>query len=232
MSASVRLLIGVLIWTGLAGGALTGGAAPRAEACSAGPDFDPLGGIDTLIAGYGTDVEILGKGEVMTYLEVVVTFSVDRYLVGGGPQTLLALDSKSATPPMELIRTSAMFDALDVSTLSIDELGWDGSGGGCGGINEDPRGRYWVVGFGRDDAGVLHMHLLSNFAVGDGPDDPRVEAAIERVEALLAERGLRPAEAGNAGVMRGPERDGNHQIMLAIGGLALMFGARLMTHRV
>ncbi len=232
MSTSVRWLMGASIWLALAGGALMGRAAPRAEACSPGPDFDPLGGMDTLIAGYGTDVEILGKAGLMTYLEVAVTFSVDRYLIGGGPRTLRALDRKSATPPMQLIQTSAMFDALDVSTLSIGELGWNGSGGACGGINEDPRGRYWVVGFGRDDAGVLHMHLLSNFAVGDGPDDPRVVAALERVEGLLTERGLRPAEAGNAGLMRGSRRDGSDQIVLAIGALVLMLGARALTHRV
>lgn len=232
MSASVRWLMGVSLWIALVGGAVAGTGAPRAEACSAGSDFDPLGGMDTLIAGHGTDVEILGKTGLMTYLQVAVTFSVDRYLIGGGPRSLRVLDSKSATPPMHLIRNSAMFDALDVSTVSIDELGWDGSGGACGGINEDPRGRYWVVGFGRDDAGMLHMHLLSNFAVGDGPDDPRVETAIERVEGMLAERGLQPAEAGNAGLVREPPRDWSDQIMLAIGGLVLMLGARVLTHRV
>ena len=190
MSASVCWLIGVATWVALVGGVLAGVGAPRVQACSAGPDFNPLDGIDVLITGYGADVEILGKAEVMTYLEVAVTFEVDRYLVGSGPRILRVLDARSATPPRYLIRTSTMFEALGVSTVSIDELVWDGSAGACGGINQDTRGRYWVVGFGRDHAGILQMHLLSNFAMGDGPNDPRVILAIKHVEGLLRSAGF------------------------------------------
>ena len=90
MGRNVRSLVGAVVWLGMIGAAALGLGMPNVvRACSAGPDFDPLSGIDVLIAGYGLDVEILGKGTT-TYLEVAVSFEVDRYLLGQGPRTVWA----------------------------------------------------------------------------------------------------------------------------------------------
>jgi hypothetical protein len=179
---------------------------PRiAHACSAGPDYNPAAQSELIVAGYITDLEILGRTGVMTYLRVQMTFEVDQYLLGSGPTSLDVFDVKSAVPPRHLIPNSRAFEELDLGTLAIDDLEYDGSGGGCGPLNADPRGRYWIAGLSRQpDTGQLVMHGPTTFAIGSGPADPAVLAGIERVRTLLVDAGLTPAPSptGNAGLAR------------------------------
>jgi len=74
---------------------------PRvAYACSAGPDYNPAAESDLIVAGYITNLEILGRTGTMTYLHVQMTFEVDQYLFGSGPTSLDVFDVKTAMPPV------------------------------------------------------------------------------------------------------------------------------------
>ena len=190
--ASVAALLG--------GFAALGGPRP-AYACSPTPDWNPVAEADVIVAGRITDIEIRGKTGMMTFLDLKMTFEVDRYLKGTGPATIAIFDSHSGSPPMALIPNSSAFDRLDVRELNVDELGYEG-GGVCGALDEDPRGRYWVVGFSRSPDGTLAMNLLLNFAIGDGPSDARVVERIAYVEEQLREVEIAPGPplTGNAGL--------------------------------
>jgi len=187
-------------------GAMLAGLAlepPRvAQACSAGPDDNPAAGSDLIVAGYVTEVQILGRTDLMMFLDLELTFEVDRYVRGSGPSTLQLFDSRSGVPPRELVPTSAAFAELDVSLLDVDDLGYDGGSGACGALDEDPRGRYWVVGLSpHPETGNLTMYGPSTCAVGSGPQDPRVLDGIARARTLLAQAGLpTPASTGNLGL--------------------------------
>lgn len=204
-------------------GALALGQPRPAHACSAGPDFDPLEGHDVIIAGRATGIEILGRTGIMTYLNLRITFEVDRYLVGDGPSTLHAFDSRSGTPPFELIPNTAAFEALDLATLDVDDLGYDGGGGACGALDDDPREHYWVTGLGRGPDGELYMHRLSVLAIGDGPSDPRVLEAIARVEARFGARQVAPPATGSGGLAaRGQESPSTNSPVAAFLTFALV----------
>jgi len=210
---------------------------PRvANACSAGPDFNPAASSELIVAGYITDMEILGRTGVMTYLDLRMTFEVDQYLYGGGATVLPVFDGVSGVPLSDLVPNTTAFAALDLSTLSVDDLGFDGGGGACGALDEDPRGRYWVVGLGRNpETGRLRMNRLATFAIGSSAADPAVVAGITRARGLLVEAGRVPvaASAGNAGLAG--DASGPVVSWGSLGGLLgvllLLTGARHVTGR-
>jgi hypothetical protein len=171
--------------------------APRAAlACSGVPD---PAAADVIIAGYATDLALVPLDEVNHFVGARVTFVVDRYLRGSGEETLVARAPNSVTrDPSAGNDVNALIEAKKIQFV--------GAAGACGGLTQDPRGYYWVVGFTRGDDGRLVMNLLLNFAIGESPEDPSVEDAIDRVEAALAARGEAPppATSGQAGTVRQP----------------------------
>ena len=214
----------------LGGFAALGGPRP-AYACSPTPDWNPVAEADVIVAGRITDIEIQGKTEVMTFLDPKMTFEVDRYLKGTGPATIEVFDSHSGVPPMGLIPNSSAFDRLDVRELNVDELGYEG-GGVCGALDEDPRGRYWVVGFSRSPNGTLAMNLLLNFAIGDGPSDARVVERIAYVEEQLREVEIAPAPplTGDGGLLA--QQGGRSWQIVALSGLLAVLMLAATVRRV
>lgn len=207
---------------------------PRvAHACSASPDYNPAAESDLVVAGYITNLEILNRTGIMTYLHVQMTFEVDQYLFGSGPTSLDVFDGSSATPSHHLIPGPSAFDELDLETLAIDDLEYGGGGGACGALDEDPRGHYWVVGLSRHpDTGQLHMNRIATFAVGSGPADSQVIEGIERVRALLLDAGLTPApgSTGNAGFASRQDDFSSPIVTVAsvLAGALLLAGARIL----
>ena len=178
------------------------GSPVRVYACSAGADWDPVAASDVVIAGYVRDFEVIGKTDgSMPLLTVRVTYEVDRYLKSGGPARISALDEKSVMPPARLVPTSAAWDSLDITLLTMNDLEYHGSSGACGALDADPRGTYWVVGLSRRGDGILLMNRLQNFGMGNGPTDLRVVQGIARAEALL-KNAPSPAFTGNAGLLQ------------------------------
>lgn len=195
----------------------------RVHACSAGPDFDPLEGLDVIVTGFATDVALIERVDGLYFVVVDVAFEVDRYLLGSGPRELSLRDGRSASL-VGVARSSAELDAIKLADVMIDDLLWDGSGGACGALNSDPRGQYWVAGATRAADGTLGISIFSLFGIGTSPEDPQIVERITFVEGLLDEAGLRPARAGNLGIVDsgGVAVPGGSAIAVALTGLMLV----------
>ncbi|MEX2446063.1 MAG: hypothetical protein WD734_01895 [Dehalococcoidia bacterium] len=170
-----------MLLAAILGGVLALGPPQAAFACSAGSDWDPAAESEVVIAGRVTDMalapEVGGRGPTPEVQAVWLTFEVDRYLKAAGGTTLTAVDTSSV----------AFLDGQTPEQMArFEGAQYWGSGGACGALNEDPRGRYAVLGLMRLDDGTLRTNLLTTFAWGDGPDDPRILEGIARAEAAIA----------------------------------------------
>ncbi|MQA00762.1 MAG: hypothetical protein GEU80_15800 [Dehalococcoidia bacterium] len=172
---------------------------------------------DALIAGRVADLRVFASLGSPSGMAARVTFEVDRYLLGDGPDTLVAVDTNS------LMRTS---DAPVEDAIEDGDYEFTGSGGACGALDGDPRGEYWVVGFLREADGTLKTHRLFRFATGADADDPAVRDAVARVEESLRGVGLQPAPAGTAGISgdrdRGLRSAETVALVLAAGAVVLL----------
>jgi len=213
--ASAMALVALLV---------SGIAAPRtAHACSRSSDVDPLDGLNVIVAGRATDVTLVEGERIGQFVIAGVGFEVDRYLLGTGPGRLLLRDPRSASL-VRLATGSAELDRIELATVSIDDVVWDGAGGSCGALDSDPRGQYWVVGARRTETGILEIDRFSLFAIGRSAGDPVIGNAIADLETRIEAAGLRPAPAGNAGL--GADRSAKHRgveaLVLGLTGLAMV----------
>lgn len=81
---------------------------------------------------------------------------------------------------------------------------WTGAGGACGAFDEDPRGKYIVIGFGDTPLHPWQSNRMRVLFLGDEPSGERYERAMARLAAL---GGPYPPAAGNSPVTPSESQD-------------------------
>ena len=161
------------------------------HACSTSEDFDPVAESDLIIAGRMLGFEIIeknvvdtepaeqdkGKGNVGSgFSRIQVEMTVETIYKGAleGP-TITLTEGRSLV-------------VYDHEPFHV----WAGSSGSCGAFNSDPTGTYAILGLNRGDDGTYSPHLPLGFFMGEGPDDPGYEGALERMASFPAAASLSP----------------------------------------
>ncbi|HMO53162.1 MAG TPA: hypothetical protein PJ994_01535, partial [Tepidiformaceae bacterium] len=81
---------------------------------------------------------------------------------------------------------SAIVQVVDVASLSKSPPGWYGASGGCGNFDEDPAGRFVILGlepYGPDSA-LMRSNRLWLLYIGDAPEGEWYERTMVRLAPL------------------------------------------------
>lgn len=164
--ASVAAIMGML-W----------GSATPAEACSAGPDYDPIADSEVIVAGRFTGWQLIENARRWDpktddepiddpnyygpYEPIRVHMEVERIYKGTAANTLEVMDGAS-------------LHVYDHEPRYV----WAGSSGACGVFDEDPTDQYAILGLNKDAFGRYRPNLTRVFYLGDNPpsqfDSPRL----------------------------------------------------------
>jgi hypothetical protein len=131
---------------------LVGNPLPAA-ACSAGP-FDVRDYTQLLVLGRARSVE-LGDLKASGFVEATVTLDVIHVYRGSAPSPLRYVDSGSAS-------------ALKNPSTGKQEFA--GGSGACGTIDDDPVGKFVLIGLARGDDSRWHANRLWGAVYTDEPD--------------------------------------------------------------
>lgn len=204
------------------------GAPREALACSiTATRAEIVRNAERIVVGQVTAMELVEFTGFMRFIRVRLTFDVDRYLKGSGPDTLVLYDDRSVEPGPNRARTSVELAALTIDEVDLNSLQFNGSSGACGTLNADPVGQYWVTLVG--EAGQLGIPNWP-WGIGTGPDDRAIVEATQRVEAALQEAGIEPGSTGMAGTANnGRDRSAVETLALLVCASALVLVGRLAT---
>ncbi|MEX1253974.1 MAG: hypothetical protein WEE64_06510 [Dehalococcoidia bacterium] len=176
----------------------------RAFACSAGPEYDPVATSDVIVEGRFLGYDVLPDTPPgnNNYLTVRVKMDVAHVLKGSVAGDVIAL--------------------VDPFSLSLPLSGhtkyeWIGSSGACGAFNEDPTGQYAVMGLSRNDDGTYRPSLLDSFYIGEGPQDPEYQRALQRLRSF-------PGAASLPSLGLGPARRGGFDALPTVGSVIAAVG--------
>jgi len=134
-----------------------------AAACSAGP-FEVRDYTQLLVLGRARSIE-LGARTVSGFLEATVTLDVIRVFRGGAASPLRFVDSGSADP---------------LKNPVTGEQEFAGGSGACGTIDDDPIGKYVLIGLARGEDSRWHANRLWGAVYTDEPDYAMYRWVFER----------------------------------------------------
>lgn len=166
------LILGIL--TVSAGGAVVADVSNVADACSCS-DCDVVVDAPAIVGGrVGSwyESEIPAPGFFTT---IVARIEVDQVFKGS---------------------TSDTVRVVDIASLSKSPSGWFGASGGCGSFDEDPTGKYIILGLEPypDDEALVRSNRLWLLYIGDEPKGEWYERALARLAPLGPPS---PPNAGN-----------------------------------
>ena len=126
---------------------------PRpALACSAGPDYNPVAESEAIVVGRLTgweegDTDPPPPPDGSLFVSIRVTMTVERRLKGRAPAVITIVDQASLFRiPAEAGRPEQTF--------------WAGGAGACGSFDEDPSGKYAVMGLWRNPDGTYRPNRI------------------------------------------------------------------------
>ena len=125
-------------------------SAPTAFACSADETWDPRAESDVIIGGQVLGYEVLPEPSAGIYQKVRLNIRIDHVWKGGVSGR----------------------EIVDGASYVLREDRWLGSGGACGAFDDDPAGRYVVLGLYDSGQGQLLTTSLRTFYIGDDPYNP------------------------------------------------------------
>ncbi|MGI8926484.1 MAG: hypothetical protein ACR2HN_07540 [Tepidiformaceae bacterium] len=135
-------------------------------------DCDPIRDSELIVSGRVESWRRAdGSTEPGSYIPVVVELRVDTVYKG---------------------RSEPLLTMVDRASLQVDRVRgdrWIGASGACGALDADPAGRYFVIGLSPDDRGELRMNRIQTLFVGDEPNGPRYDRAVNRLEGRLGPPG-------------------------------------------
>ena len=178
--------------------------------------FDPIESSDIIVGGRITgweetqtsesvyprptdDIEV-SKGDEPPFITVRVTMAVETFFKGNGPPSLSIVDSGS---------------------LLKDIHEWAGGSGFCGSFDDDPAGRYAIIGLTRNDDGEWQANRLRMFFLGEQPQGAAYESALTRLVALGVEE-LPMTGVGPASTLSQPL---NSSVLMSSIGLGIALSA-------
>ena len=135
-----------------------------AAACSVGPDYHPRDYTQLLVLGRARSVEI-GARTPLGFLEATVTLDVIHVYRGAATSPLRFVDSGSAAIQMNPVTGKHEFN---------------GGGGSCGTIDEDPVGKYVLIALARGEDSRWYAHRLYGAIYTDQPDYAMYRWVLER----------------------------------------------------
>lgn len=136
----------------------------RAAACSVPDEFDPRDYTQLLVLGRASSVE-LGARTPQGFLEATVTLDVIHVYRGAATSPLRFVDSGSAAIQMNPVTGKHEFN---------------GGGGSCGTIDEDPVGKYVLIGLALGEDTRWHANRIYGAVYTDQPDDAMYRWVLER----------------------------------------------------
>jgi hypothetical protein len=203
LGLAAALFLGIAAWSAA--------RATPAYACSVGNEFNPVAQSEVIVMGRVTDWRPVdtptGFPAGSPFQSVAMTVDVDVVLKG------------APAPRMEFI---------DVASYRKDAPSghnpWAGSGGSCGALNDDPTGKYVLMGLSRTSDGSLRSGLPLTFFIGDR--EQLSGETYDRIRTRLAGFGL--ATLPSTG--QGPPEDeaGVNYTLLALAGLFALGGASVV----
>ena len=208
------VLLGIALVIGAAG-------ARRALACSAGPDFDPVKDSEVIVEGRLLGYEILpdapiaelpkSDGTQDPYVPIRVDMAVTRVFKGDVAGGVIAIvDPVSLGAPLS----------------GSEGRRWIGSGGACGAFDEDPTGKYAIMGLSEQDDGTYRPNRLRWLFYGDGPSGEAYQRALTRLSVLPPSAGFGPGSGSGAGLLVPAASLAGAGAVLLLAGAAWPRGAR------
>jgi len=134
-----------------------------AAACSA-PPLDSRDHTQLLVLGRARSID-LGTRTAVGYLEATVALDVMRVFRGATPSPLRFVDSGSADP---------------LKNPVTGEQEFAGGSGACGTIDDDPIGKYVLIGLARGEDSRWHANRLWGAVYTDEPDYAMYRWVFER----------------------------------------------------
>ncbi|MBK7124795.1 MAG: hypothetical protein IPH65_02565 [Dehalococcoidia bacterium] len=159
--------------------------APVAQACSC-PDCDVVRDAEVIVGGrilswQPSEIPSPFDGAPV-YLPIELDLRVDRVFKGSAPGKV------------EMVDFASYGNGKDTGEYQApDRITWSGAGGACGAFDEDPRGKYIVIGF--TPRYPWQANRLQVLFLGDEPSGERYEWAMARLAPL---GGPYPPAAGNS----------------------------------
>lgn len=187
-AAPLALTAGLIV-VGLANAIVT---SARPLACSAGPDDDPVASSDVIVAGRIADWTIWRDADPpppagtkapdrSPYAQVRISLEQTAFLKGALPAGARIIDAASLYHTPATTGADAGYD-------------WHGSAGSCGAFDEDPTGKYAVLGLRRADDATYRISGPTTFYLSREPYDldvlQRRDARLRRLS--LPEAGVAP----------------------------------------
>ena len=163
---------------------------------------------EIIAEGWVENVEITESSTRESFLPVRVTLRVLRSWKGQAPARIVFVDEASY-----LVNSAAIGGGM-----------WDGSGGACGALNEDPTGKYGLVVFKWMD-GQLVTSGYRGAKFGVGPEDPKIEQfrryIQDNVHIVEQPRVLPDPQDSAVGLEDGWQALAGMVLLTAVGGVAV-----------
>ena len=159
------LLVSVLVSAGAgAAGALQSPQAAHACSCA---DCDPVADAPVIVGGW---VESWSENPAAQFV----------------PPGFVAITTDLRVAQVFKGQIQSTVAVVDHASLSVAPPGWFGSSGACGSFDENPKGKYVILGLStyEPDPSLMASNRIWLFYIGDAPQGEAYERALERLSPL------------------------------------------------
>ena len=159
------LLVAVLLSAGAgAAGALQSPQVAHACSCA---DCDPVADAPVIVGGW---IESWSEHPAAQFV----------------PPGFMAITTDLRVAQVFKGQIQSTVEVVDHASLSVAPPGWFGGSGACGSFDEDPKGKYVILGLStyEPDPSLMASNRIWLFYIGDAPQGEAYERALERLAPL------------------------------------------------
>ncbi len=230
----VRVLFGVASLVAVVG--MLWGSVTLAQACSAGPDYDPIAESELIVGGHITGwqlVENVRRWDPRSS-EPEPTGDPNYW----GPASFDPIRLAMSVDRVYKGTSAAEIEPFSANTMSIlaeggaNKYQWVGASGACGAFDSDPTGGYFILGLASDQFGRLHPSILRTFYIGPQPPGGPGDTTVARLEGLGLFGWSLPGGGGPPEAVGGGAAERAAAIALAVlGPLVFLAGVAFLRRR-